>query len=248
MGYTSTNTAFEPTNMVIQITKDYSLFKKIEVNRNIDMNHIARLIESMSRCYLICPLVINEHFEIIDGQHRFTAAQNLGLPIYFFLVKGYGVEEIKMLNALAKTWSKKNFLEHFVKRGFEPYVQMDKFMHSFPDFSLSVAERILRRRQYIPAKTFQQGEMVIPDLKWSYDVAGKLMEIKPFYKKISRGTFVDAMTTTFQTNGYEHRWFMKQLEKSYSQLEDFKTKTAYLQVIENIYNDNCKAAARISLF
>lgn len=50
-------------------TNDYSLFKTLKGNRNINQAHLYRLTKSIKEKYLLSPIVVNEHFEIIDGQN-----------------------------------------------------------------------------------------------------------------------------------------------------------------------------------
>ena len=94
-------------------TKNYSIFKFLNGNRNLELPHLKRLTESMTEMYLLSIIVVNEHFELIDGQHRFTAAQHLGLPIHFIIKTGYGLKEVQRLNTNSSVWNKKTYLESY---------------------------------------------------------------------------------------------------------------------------------------
>ena len=63
----------------ILTTREYSIFKTIEGNRNISLLHLNRLRESMLEKHLFTVIVVNENMEIIDGQHRFTISKELQL-------------------------------------------------------------------------------------------------------------------------------------------------------------------------
>lgn len=79
-------------------TNDYSLFKTLKGNRSINQAHLYRLTKSIKEKYLLSPIVVNEHFEIIDGQHRFNAAKANNLPINYMIAVGYGLNEVQILN------------------------------------------------------------------------------------------------------------------------------------------------------
>jgi ParB-like chromosome segregation protein Spo0J len=78
----------------VHTTTDYFLFKSIDGNRNKNLLHINRLRESMSKNYLFTVIIVNENYEIIDGQHRFDVIQELKLPLNYIVCKGYGLKEV----------------------------------------------------------------------------------------------------------------------------------------------------------
>ena len=80
-------------------TEDYFLFKPIDGNRNKNLLHINRLKKSMESNYLFTVIIVNENYEIIDGQHRFEVIKELKLPLYYIVCNGYGLNEVHILNA-----------------------------------------------------------------------------------------------------------------------------------------------------
>ena len=59
----------------IMVTENYDMFKKIGGNRKINKANYAKIVKSMKEEQLIIPIVVNERYEIIDGQHRYTACR-----------------------------------------------------------------------------------------------------------------------------------------------------------------------------
>ena len=80
---------------VIYETYDYDKFSLLKSNRPVNKAHVIRLVESMDEEYLLSPITTNEKFQIIDGQHRFTAAKEKGLPIRYIIAQGYGDDHMK---------------------------------------------------------------------------------------------------------------------------------------------------------
>ena len=48
-------------------TNDYSMFKSLTGNRDVQLVHVKRLVRSFTENYLFSPVIINEKNEIIDG-------------------------------------------------------------------------------------------------------------------------------------------------------------------------------------
>ena len=128
---------------VIHETCDYDKFGFLESNRKPNDAHVDRLVESMKEEYLISPITVNENFDIIDGQHRFKAAQKSGLPVRYIVADGYGVEQMKRFNINSSNWGKKEYLEHYIKEGYSEYLKFKLFMETYPDFSMGVALSIV---------------------------------------------------------------------------------------------------------
>ena len=82
----------------IYISEDYDMFSLIEANRVIRQSHVAKLMQSMKNKNLLNPIIVNENHQIIDGQHRYTAWKNLGMPIKYIIGEGYGFSEVTTLN------------------------------------------------------------------------------------------------------------------------------------------------------
>ena len=82
----------------IYMTNDYSMFVSMKHNRNISEAHIQRLMKSMSEKQYPVPIVVNEKNEIADGQNRFEAIKALSLPVYYMVIPGLTIEDVKRLN------------------------------------------------------------------------------------------------------------------------------------------------------
>ena len=89
--------------MATKETTDYKRFKFLINNRQTARNHINRLKDAITKnpdILSVQPILVNEKMEIIDGQHRFTAASELGLPIHYTVVKGLDISTARDMNVL----------------------------------------------------------------------------------------------------------------------------------------------------
>ncbi|WP_299997811.1 ParB N-terminal domain-containing protein, partial [uncultured Clostridium sp.] len=66
----------------IQNTKDYLIFKKLEGNRPVVNRRVNKIIASIQNVgYITSPLIVNEKMEVIDGQGRLEALEQLKMPV-----------------------------------------------------------------------------------------------------------------------------------------------------------------------
>ena len=80
-------------------TADYSAFKKLTGNRDILENRKNLIISSINeRGWIRNPVVVNDNMEIIDGQGRFEALKELGLPIEYVVAHGATISDCIALN------------------------------------------------------------------------------------------------------------------------------------------------------
>lgn len=242
-------------NHVIE-TNDYQKFKKLIGNRIVNELHIKRLKQSFQKKYLQSPIIVNENFEIIDGQHRFEAAVQLNLPVNYIMVDGYGLSEVQTLNTNAKNWRKIDYLSAYVDLGRSEYVKFQEFMEEFPELGLSSCEVILTNslggghknkssKEFISktnvrgcyaVRYFQEGDLVIPNYEKSIENANKILMIKPFYEGFNRTSFVRAMIGVFKIEEYSHDVFLKRLKSNPMALVHCNNVTQYKELIEKIYN------------
>ena len=122
MAKTSTHLQDKEVNQVYK-TKDYSKFKSKEGNRNLNEPHLKRLTESVKENDLLHanPILVNQKYEIIDGQHRFNVCRNLGKTVHYIKVKGLGLSEIQILNANSKNWKLEDYIDGYCQMNLSEY-------------------------------------------------------------------------------------------------------------------------------
>ena len=238
----------QKTSMQVHSTKDYSRFKILVGNRKPNDLHVKRLRDSFQKQYLFSPILINEKWQIIDGQHRFLAAKELGLSINYIIVFGYGLNEVQILNTNSANWKKEDYLKAYCDLGVKQYLQMQEFMDNYPDFGIAVCEQLLTNnvggannkanlyKGKGRVKNFEEGKLIIPNLEKSYENAEKVMMFKPYFEGFSRSIFVAALIGLFQNENYNHAEMISKLAQQPSSLTICANVTQYKLLIEDIYN------------
>lgn len=245
-------------NHIIQ-TMDYSLFKPMNGNRNVNKVHVNRLIKSFRKSYLISPIIVNKYYQIIDGQHRFEAAKTIGLPLYYFIVPEYGLQEVQTLNENMKNWNKSDYLNAYCDLGNPEYLQFRNFTRRFPEFSVSSCEVLLTEKltnneassskMFITdtnkdgsyaLRCFQEGDLKIQDYNRAVKNAEKIMQIKQYYDGFNRTVFVRAMLGLLKLDYYDHSKMIEKLKANPGRLQHCSNVTQYKLLLEDIYNFRSK--------
>lgn len=98
-------------------TKEYNKFNLLDYNRNLNSKQINKLKDSITKHgYLNSnPIIVDQKMNIIDGQHRFTACKEMGLPIIYEIVDNSN-EMIIDLNTTQKKWSLDDYVNYYATR------------------------------------------------------------------------------------------------------------------------------------
>jgi hypothetical protein len=227
----------------VLFTTDYSRFKTLLGNRDMNELHLKRLTESFKENYLFSPILVNEKYQIIDGQHRFNTAKALNLPIYYLMAYGYGINEVQILNTNSSNWTSFDYLKMYCDKNVEPYLQMNTFMESFPEFGIKSTIKFLtndddddNKKFNSRAKDFQNGKLIIPNIKLSYKYAKEVLKFKPYFDGYSRNTFVGAIISLLKNPNYDNDEMISKLVKNPSALYPATSITQYKLIIEEVYN------------
>lgn len=224
----------------IMSTTDYEKFKFRKGNRTLNRKNFLKLVNSMKEKQLMIPILVNEKFEIIDGQHRFSASKELGLPIYYYIIEGYGSEEMQRANLVSSNWTKEDFLSMYVEEGNQNYEQIQEIKDTF-DVSIGLMIKVFAKmkgiNQKMISKSFEEGTI---------DVADKIDEVIQFFYALEDFSFFGAYKTLqfagaflklYNQENYNHSLMLERLEKRKEQLIKKSTVDDYLVTLtKDIYS------------
>ena len=223
----------------VHTTTDYFLFKSIEGNRNKNLLHINRLKESMKEKYLFTVIIVNENYEIIDGQHRFEVIRELNFPMHYIICDGYGLNEVHLLNQNSKNWNSDDYLEAYCNLNYPHYLNYAifkdryKFGHSV---CMAIASNIASGANTAHVKDFYKGEFLFKDFKKACSLAEKIEILGQYYDGNKRRSFVLAMLQLFKNDNFEFTELLQKLKTQPTALVDCSNTTQYISLIEEIYN------------
>lgn len=245
----------------VNITHDLSIFKILDGNRPANPQHVARLVKSIKTYgMLINPILVNEKYEIIDGQHRCLAAREVGCPVYYIVLRGYALEQVHTLNMNQKNWTQTEFLHGYANMGLEDYVILRNFWYKHQWLKLNSAISLcsgisiyvntsrVGKNGIVDNKThdFKAGTWKVKDIEQANINAIKLKSIEPYFPDGYHQTqFVGTMLMLFNHENYNHDRFLRKLKAQPSALTKQATREQYKLLIEDIYN--YKSRNKVSL-
>lgn len=193
--------------MQIVKTTDYSSFKLIMSNREIDQNHVRKLIQSIRRKNLLAirPLIVNEKMMLIDGQHRLHAAKEIGAEVYYIKVEGLTKSDIAVLNTAQKNWTRSDFINFYAAEGNENYIQLAKFIDKYYWLQVSIILQMICTSES-DRDGLREGTLkVMPaNLKRAYQMADWLRALEPGFPFITESRCAIAFLHKVNTPGKVH--------------------------------------------
>jgi hypothetical protein len=235
-------------------TEDLSIFNQIKGNRPPNPQHIRRLADSIKNYGILqSPIIVNENYDVIDGQHRLLAAKEAKSGVYYIIVDGYELQEVQVLNLNQKNWTKNDFMEGYANMGIESYVKLRNFYNKNKDYNLSdciamcsnitsssstsitqryrYAEKLVKQKE-----VFEEGTWIGKDYNLAQENADNLRMLKPFYSGYNRSVFVASMLGLFKNKDFNFMEFISKLKLQSQKLEDCTSTSQYRLLIEDIYN------------
>ena len=233
----------------VRKTHNYNMFGAVDGNRTISQTHVRALKKSISKEHIPTPIIVNNKYEIIDGQHRVEAIKQLGKPVYFVVIDDLAVNDVKRLNTIGRNWTVRDFMNLYIKEGNKNYMVyrdfMDKYKFNHNETLSLLGNRKIGGSQCMP---FRDGDFVVQDYNRAVRNAEKILMVKDYYDGYKRRSFVYALLDLFGNEKYNHNRFLKKLSYQSVKLQDQTTFKQYLQVIEEIYNYKTTEKNRVRFY
>lgn len=104
-------------------TRDHNKFRKFPGNRTLKEGHVEKLMASIKQCDDLenHPIIVDEDYRVLDGQHRLEAAKRLGLAIYYKIDKDASHEKIIQINDCKLGWNIEDKFEYHIEYGNDDY-------------------------------------------------------------------------------------------------------------------------------
>lgn len=239
----------QEVDMTIYKTEDYNIFNFLGGNRNVNLKNANKIIISMKKNFIINPIIVNENYEIIDGQHRFYAEKELGLPVYYIMNKGLGLKECQELNSNSKTWSSSDFLNGYCELGYVDYLKLKKFKEKNKHLSLQLCELMLADNVNIGTalnERFKTGKYKVISEEKAQKYADMLKDFEG-YPPYGQKLFFMALLKIFDNKGYNHERMLNKLAFQNSRLQKEVSILEYQQLLCDIYNYKTKLQDKLIL-
>jgi hypothetical protein len=220
-------------------TNDYSKFKSKDGNRNLNELHLKRLTESVRQNDLLHanPILVNDKYEIIDGQHRFNVCRKLGKAIYYICVKGLDLPEIQILNANSKNWKMEDYIDGYCNLGLQEYCY---FKNLLKKSNLGVTPLLAMFSSSglggESAENLRDGTLKLTNKTRGLIILKWIDDYLIYYQNANRRTFILSLINLYKIQGYSHEKMMQKIKYQSTKLVDCTNTKTYLALLEEIYN------------
>jgi hypothetical protein len=218
-------------------TTNYERFSFMQGNRKLNKLHQERLKKSIAMTDLTetNPILVNENFEIIDGQHRFEVCKELKKPIHYILKMGYGLKEVQMLNANMKNWKLEDYVDGYCDMGKEEYLYLRSFMQQHK-LGMGNSVQLLSNMGGDKAQSIMDGQMTLPNKGRGIAIADWVTQLEPLYTGTKRKSFINALVKLYANRQFDFKQLMAKLQYQQTKLVDCTDTKGYLTLLEEIYN------------
>jgi hypothetical protein len=235
-----------------QKTSDYTIFKKMDGNREVLPGNVRQLVRSMvdnGNLTQNVPVLVNEHMEVVDGQHRLAALQQLGWPVYYRIEEGLGLSVVQALNNAGRNWSWKDYASSHAAHipDYQKFLDLaNEFGIGFGVVIMYCGENDSKSRNR--TATFNAGDFRFK----SYERTKELLQIAGDITSmigLNRATLWRAIYKVLNRSDIDLKRLVHKVELFGSQIiKPVVGEEDYLREIEDCYNYKVEEANRARLF
>lgn len=254
--------------IIIAQTRDYDRFNYLATNREVDGTNKRNLMASMElfpELIPFQPILVNENWFILDGQHRFEDLRDAGAPITYIMAPGLGVAHARQVNITGKKWVPADYARSYAKEGredYQIYLNMRKeyaFEHGTTVIYLGGGQKHRLARKFIAGDFKVRNEQKARQYFERLDALFELMLESGYEtramsnggahaaKKLHR-PLATALHVAFEKPEFDWLHFIARFEERHKAVLYASGRTSdYLRMIEIMYNHNLKGKANLYL-
>jgi hypothetical protein len=230
---------------VVLETTGYTMFKTIKGNRPLDQTHVGQLVKSMQKHGNLInhfPIVVNDRMEVIDGQHRLAALQQLGWPVCYRVQAGLTIDTVRHINFAQQNWTWRDYATSYAELGNVNYKRFLELADTY-GFGYRVTCLFLG----LPSRSAKEGggnnekfingelELSLEHKEQTARLLGQLREAVEVSGHPNR-TFQSAMYQLMQSPAYIHTRMIQKLKVGGGNMKAYNLTQDYLRALEDLYN------------
>lgn len=252
----------------ILFTTNLNWFKLHSVNREtIDVNsrnHIRKMSEDMKKngFRFTEPIVItvkdkDGKYWIIDGQHRWLAAIEAQVGVYYVideevkLTKKSIFEAFLKYNNYKKMVRKGDYIHGYSEMGNENFTILKEFGDKYPMFTLTERMMFLQNSgtKHPSTESFKSGKFDVANVKKAETWANNILQLKPYFEKgYNKSNFVRTILSIMEKKKeFKFDEFLHKVTVRPNSIYLCGDKRSYAEMIEDIYNYKRRNEEKLNL-
>lgn len=232
---------------MIKKTKDYEQFILRNDNRaQIDSAHVKKLMESIKSKNMLelRPILVNEKMEVIDGQHRLKAAQQLGVEIFYTMQKNLSAEDIIKVN-IAKSWGSHDYLNFYCEHKYPDYLKLRDFMKKH-DLKIQVVMNIAMGTSRQDHDAFRKGtfkfhaDVYDTELSICWETIDYIKRYNGYSAYTRSCRFWKALLKLVKHPFFDEKKWRMNFTRMVKDFAPMAREQDYVYMLQQIYNYNCR--------
>lgn len=232
------------TDIKIYETSDYSEFKILKENRSVTPARMKKIKASIEKHgYHPQPILCNNKMEVIDGQGRLKACEELGIPVYFIIDPYAGIELCRDMNSSMTNWGLDDFILSYASEDVGDYSTIFDMVAKFSRKGLNtmtiLAVALGASTCNINKVKAGELELSLPrdEIERRLDWIVDMIELaKP--ESISRRSYLDALVRVIMIPSVDRKRLYQKVKARSMDIEPASRFEQYFDLFTNLYNKN----------
>lgn len=237
-------------------TEDYDKFKRLRGNR--DKKSVKKILKSINDVgYVLSPILVNEKFEVIDGQNRLDALRIAEMPVAYIMQEGIGIKECRALNTSQTNWTTEQFIASYAENEYADYKRLFLLIKDFKkQFGLDgilfmACPKMIPDKGGVSYTKIRNGEFKLSDER--YEIARRrltssisfgFVDLKSKHEMASR-SYWGAIAYAYEHQEVNVRELAQKLFENPLDIISTSGVVDQLRCFDDIYNKNKRAGARV---
>jgi hypothetical protein len=231
----------------VESTKNYEIFKYLEGNRTLNSNHLRKLKKSIedNNHLNLHPIIVNQNFEVIDGQHRLQCAKDLGLDIYYIKSDKVNDDHLIACNVNQKSFECDNYIDYFaIKEKRDEYIRLKSMMKTTTLKPKALLTLILGTVSTNILDFLKTGKFKFPISENPEKTVDMFLEFLMYVKDkrinptsmFTNHNFTKSFRWLTRTSGFDLQVFYKKLDLRWFDLKPQRSAEDWYSLLISIYN------------
>lgn len=237
----------------VRTTSDYEQFGEIEGNRKVNRSHVRELMHLINANGNLIdkfPIKVNSNMEILDGQHRFEALKELGLPVVYEIVDGANINTVRAINLGNRNWNWQDMAQSYYDLGNEEYGWFLRYTdgHNLPFRTAMMFCGQPYGGRTASSNPFNQGYLKIEEKTKAVALAEHYNDMLAFTNDVAKADFAKAVKLLWTSEDYEEERMLKKMADLGHTLPTRASAADYARKLEEFYNHHMSDTNRVRLF
>tara|TARA_B100000424_G_C22937800_1_gene498991 strand:- start:1816 stop:2577 length:762 start_codon:yes stop_codon:yes gene_type:complete len=211
-------------------------------NRPVNRTLVNKLKASMEKYGVLSAVTVYEgddEYLLVDGQHRWTAASELGLDMPAISISWDAMTAMVEMNTIQVNWTLENFVDFFSAHVnpeiSQAYSALKGKRERYPHLTYSSLHKIFGSGR----SSVKKGKWRLGDEERGETLVTMLEDLLEYLPYAHSARFIDAFTLVAYNENYDHSRMMKKLKQKHGVSLSSRSKPAdYGRMLTKIYNYN----------